>query len=558
MTNRKKVQLDTKGERGVTGVDLSVAILIIIIFVSIITTLFYNIYLSSSAIKRSSQANSYAIGIIEEIKKVKYEEIEDNSQTLTNILANQNIERGYTAEIAVTKYNETQGNQNKEDYVKTVTVTIRYQIGAKQEQISIEALKTKEVAYTDSAGVTPALLEGMIPVKYVTKSGAAAQGHWQITSSADPEWFSYEEKKWANVMLQDGLEYNKETGEVTKLGSMLVYIPRFAYQIPANQYHTTSNIGTVSIKFIDLGNSCYDGSNETIMKSVSSSEASVSVNATTNYIQHPAFTLGDKELEGIWVGKFETSMQDAGTTATSPGVSRKISIKPNVTSWRNLTITDAFNVCFQMRNNTTYGLSSSEALTHMMKNTEWGAVAYLTKSKYGVNSTIWNNNSSQYITGNCGSSSSAINGSAVTYRYDTVTGQRASTTGNIYGIYDIAGGAAEYTAGYLYQVTGNTYVTTFNGYDVNYVDRYQGTASSDIDSSCKTNFLANSVMYGDAIWERSNQYYNNYHVWYMTKTLPFTTRGSTFERANTNAINSMVRHSGASDAKTGFRVTIAQ
>ncbi len=39
----------------------------------------------------------------------------------------------------------------------------------------------------------------------------------------------------------------------------------------------------------------------------------------------------------------------------------------------------------------------------MMKNDEWGAVAYLSKSKYGKqNEEVWINNSSSYITGSAG------------------------------------------------------------------------------------------------------------------------------------------------------------
>jgi len=77
--------------------------------------------------------------------------------------------------------------------------------------------------------------------------------------------------------------------------------------------------------------------------------------------------------------------------------------------------------------------------THMMKNNEWGAVAYLTQSIYGRCSSstscteIGINNWNSHITGNgwtAGSSSSTVAGGA----YNTIQGMDASTTGNIYGI----------------------------------------------------------------------------------------------------------------------------
>lgn len=83
-----------------------------------------------------------------------------------------------------------------------------------------------------------------------------------------------------------------------------------------------------------------------------------------------------------------------------------------------------------------------------MKNSEWGAVAYLAESKYGRNGTEINiNNNSNYLTGNAGNDISESS-SSTTNAYNTQQGMLASTTGNIYGIYDLSGGAWEYMAGY--------------------------------------------------------------------------------------------------------------
>ena len=71
----------------------------------------------------------------------------------------------------------------------------------------------------------------------------------------------------------------------------------------------------------------------------------------------------------------------------------------------------------------------------MMKNMEWGAVAYLKQSKYGLGTTdIAINDNSSFYTG--GGTSDA---------YKTNVAQ--STTGNIYGVYDMSGGAVESVMG---------------------------------------------------------------------------------------------------------------
>ena len=94
----------------------------------------------------------------------------------------------------------------------------------------------------------------------------------------------------------------------------------------------------------------------------------------------------------------------------------------------------------------------------MSKNNEWGAVAYLTHSIYGrcTSSTtctqVGINNNSSYITGYgapAGSSSSATNGT-----YNTALGKDASTTKNIYGIYDMNSTASKYVMMVLRKYSG--------------------------------------------------------------------------------------------------------
>ena len=93
----------------------------------------------------------------------------------------------------------------------------------------------------------------------------------------------------------------------------------------------------------------------------------------------------------------------------------------------------------------------------MMKNTEWGAVAYLSHSKYGINTEVRINNNSTYLTGYAavdGTDQSSYPGetgtdSTKTLPYNTETGYKASTTGNITGVYDMSGGAWEYVAAYM-------------------------------------------------------------------------------------------------------------
>ena len=227
------------------------------------------------------------------------------------------------------------------------------------------------------------------------------------------------------------------------------------------------------------------GTNETTSLTVTSDTPEIG-----DYITHPAFwwdNNSDRILEqseilnGIWVGKFET----AGTANTP-------TIKPNVKSLTSQNVSTQFATS-QKLGTSTYGLTS-KVDAHMMKNSEWGAVAYLSHSKYGVNREIYINNSSGYYTGRSGGNvggSTAVNtvytdrtetrqdanpgfytwdGYLLEYNTQNKTtthdiSKVASTTGNITGVYDISGGTAEYVMGVFANSNGTLwsgYATTFN------------------------------------------------------------------------------------------------
>ena len=90
-----------------------------------------------------------------------------------------------------------------------------------------------------------------------------------------------------------------------------------------------------------------------------------------------------------------------------------------------------------------------------------GAVAYLTHSQYGRNGNeITINNNSNYITGIAGDTVTASSSSSTENTYNTSKGMLASTTGNIYGVYDLSGGAWEYTANWD-TLTSSSYITSY-------------------------------------------------------------------------------------------------
>ena len=149
-------------------------------------------------------------------------------------------------------------------------------------------------------------------------------------------------------------------------------------------------------------------------------------------------------------------------------------------SWRSLILKNMFETSYNYQRDND---------SHMMKNTEWGAVAYLSHSKYGINKEININNNSSYKTGYSSlptldqSSYPGTYGDGENYNqpYNTEVGYLASTSGNISGIYDMSGGALEHVSAYIknkLRESGFTTDTVLN-YNIKYFDIYNELSTKD-------------------------------------------------------------------------------
>jgi len=210
----------------------------------------------------------------------------------------------------------------------------------------------------------PVINTNMVPVIW---SG----DNWEIVSPNDSRWYNYSssEGKWANVMLRDGMKYIDDSGtsidasavalpaligkvvDSSSPGSLFVWIPRYSYKFSGE---------TVDIKW-SVGTTDY---------------------TLNNYNLHPAFRFGgynggdtstDSNYEsgfvdctGIWVAKYE-----ARTTNSN------IRILENGTKWTGIDIGTILSTAKNMVNSSEYWLSTTYFDTHLIKNTEWGAMAYL-------------------------------------------------------------------------------------------------------------------------------------------------------------------------------------
>ena len=504
----------------------------------------------------------------------------NTTDTSSNITAKvEQIDEESGVDITKSKwiYHTSQGNigTNENDYTNSFknnpeTITLKEETegtyylhvltidkaGNKKETISNAVVVEKpDISITP----IPKISEGMIPVKW---NGS----NWVKTTVGDSNWYNYKNKQWANIVLSDAT-FNGDKLDESKPYSQLVWIPRFAYKITSGWH--SKDTGDIEVVLINTNNQDRNGTiyNGTYSEAI---DGITSGGAMKNYVVEPAFDYGDKKLEGFWIGKFESSHRGCTTVASTGRTeftgNEVMQIKANVTSWRNITIGDAFDVCLAMnKTGNPYGLSTNDSIVdpHLIKNTEWGAVAYLSKSKYGKETEeVFINNSSDFITGNAGNMAYAGSAAGTTNAYHITNGQKASTTGNIYGVYDMNGGSFEYVSAYLNNNNASlqTYGKSVVSADVRYKDLYQ-KGNSDTE---KANYDAAITKYGDAIYETSgstgvttSNSWNQDNTAFFYDVLPFFLRGGHNLEVERAGLFASYRYTGAAYFTGGFRLTIA-
>ena len=438
---------------------------------------------------------------------------------------------------------------------------------------------------------TPKLAKGMTAVywengaeKELTKSSSKAE--WE-------KWYSYTAQtgstaiagsgtsKWANAVTKD------KDGKVT---GYWVWIPRYEYKL-------TTSSKTIAVNFIS-----------TKTTAPSSSE----------YKIHPVFTTNtenggwDSELPGFWVAKYPAGYQkstvntsgvvqngsdtlvssnlkytDSNYSANALGQNVSSSncanvnisypvFKPLTYAYNCINIDSMNRISQDIKNASNfYGLTNTTD-SHLMKNSEWGAVAYLAWSQYGrnatepnINNVNLNNKDSKTIyavTGMVasGTDTSHTNGSFTGNAYNTPTGQLGSTTGNITGVYDMNGCVWEYVAGYILNSSGatnrNTYGASLMSVAAKYRTVYPHNSSSD---NYNNNWTATNVAtrYGDAVKETStagsgSTSWNGDSSHFPYSSYPFFIRGGIYGVGASAGLFAFNYNNGIADYYYGFRVCL--
>ncbi len=405
-------------------------------------------------------------------------------------------------------------------------------------------------------------------------------GYNWVKTDKDNDWYNYSRGIWANaVTVSEGSREEYLSAEVgttinmDDIETMWVWIPRYSYTIASsdggknyygkrgvylNNTPTVTLPGEIDIKFVGI-----DVKEKGTAKYLSTDEPS-------NWYTPDAFTFGDIELSGIWVGKFETSSSNpsasyggSDTTELDP------MIKPNVTSWRNINVSNIYQVGLKLSaSGNRYGFSTTMN-SHAMRNDEWAVISYLSQSAYGKlgnvnfmdeNKEIYQNKSNEYITGcSYGSPSNGNTDYGCQYTYDnnirnedgeSGKGVGASTTGTIYGVYDMSGGAWEYVMANYNDMAGESGFSNPLTIDSKYYNKY---TSDNVSTACN-----GSTCLSHGLSETSG-WYSDYHTM-VSETYPWLLRGGGFSSTTSAAgvffFNGTYSLGGASSSSS-FRLVMS-
>ena len=356
--------------------------------------------------------------------------------------------------------------------------TFKFVVSIGVDNTNVETLDT-------SGANAPVLASNMIPVYYDETNSVWKKANKDNTDKNNP-WYSYNSTgeykgMWANAVTVK--DTNRQTylnatpGTIIPMDditTMWVWIPRFNAVTPSNYNGGTKvSPGAIDITFVKQNEPAID-----------------------------AFIFGDKQLSGFWYGKFEMGGTLASSCTNETCNVSNIVVKPNVSSLRSQKVSSFFYASRSMeQTGNSFGFVKDEVDTHMSKNNEWGAVAYLTQSIYGrcTSSTtcteIGINNNSGYLTGYgapAGSNDSVTNGA-----YDTSLGKAASTTNNIYGIYDMSGGAYEYVMGVYTNTIGESGFSSLP--DTKYYNNYTETSYTEHALTETKNWYSDSAGFVNSI-----------------------------------------------------------
>ena len=134
--------MNLREQKGFAGSDIIISVIILFIFVSLISTMFYNFNVSGKELERRSEAVNIAVSQIEQIKINGFSQLINGNDISCN---KETIEgkEGYYKTITVEDYADTDETKQR-DVVKKVNVKITYKFKNQEQNGELSTILSKE------------------------------------------------------------------------------------------------------------------------------------------------------------------------------------------------------------------------------------------------------------------------------------------------------------------------------------------------------------------------------------------------------------------------------
>lgn len=269
----KQLLKKLNNQKGITGADIVIALLIIVTTLTVIGMVYINLFMNGKQADRKAGATRIATNILENMDKLFYEQIDTTLKQLSDTgiatktdetyiisggddikVFQTKIPKGYTLEISIEKP-ENQANEEY-DFVKKITVQVKYTVDGKENEVTLNKVIEREVVREcNSPNFTEEYIQKIIPTDaqfemYSETAKDVQSGvkiicpiqynktlkKYQMVEDTSGIWYSYSNKQWAKILVLESNEIenyidseNKTItdSEVLKTDKCYVWIPSF-------------------------------------------------------------------------------------------------------------------------------------------------------------------------------------------------------------------------------------------------------------------------------------------------------------------------------------------
>ncbi len=265
--NKKQLAEKLNSQKGITGADVVLSLLIILTTVAVIGMVYSNLVIGSNDVDRKTGATRITTNILENMAQIHYDEIVEQLDSLMSqgiagkegnryiILGgngvkvfNTTIPNGY--DVKIDFENSYGGQSTGHDIVRKATVTVEYKLDGQPKNVVLSKVFEREtVRENNSPNFSKEYIEQMIGTganyeMYNSNSKNAAgikiicpiqydsiSKIYKIITETSSLWYSYSNKQWARVLVLNPEDVEKEiTKEMLQGENSYVWIPRFGVE----------------------------------------------------------------------------------------------------------------------------------------------------------------------------------------------------------------------------------------------------------------------------------------------------------------------------------------